>query len=489
MIIKESDDRQGELVVLERLLVEARGTTSYDLIYSDIQAIKRGVIGEKDVVYHLQSHYRNDTGTLLLNDLRLEIDGQGAQIDHVVLTRSGIAYMLETKAHRGRLMRDETGQWHAIYGRGPTEKKFTISCPIAQSQRHMKAIVDLMRPFNTKLKRVQPVIVVRSDADIDPDLRKTSSIPIIGCDRLPQWIEEQGVLATPRIEGEIQPTAIVQLNDDELLGISLRLIRAHQLGTQDLRGRYGLPAAAAPATAPANDTGGQGDGDAAQGASRYVGRYIRRSVVETVDGAFAVRQHEDDMRTIQAVGEDVEFRKAVSRCCKRAGGIWIEQDKAWLLSFDACNDVVNDLSDRQPAAPYADEPAPAPVEPAVPFKGESVLRQVSGNGKLLEATTPDGPVRFFQMPDNRYAVRTDGVVMVDMRVQAACAGLGEWYPKYSNWILPNDRNLVEKVARIMADLEVRNPDDMAAPKGRQIDGRHRRRGDGQDRPEKVQARR
>src|ERR1700761_7626994 len=99
MVLKEADDRSGDIAQLKILLRES-GLTDFQRknIKEQLWNLEKGIKGEEDAAYFLNFHFRPYKRTILLHDLRFALtNGKTAQIDHLIINRCLEIYVLETK--------------------------------------------------------------------------------------------------------------------------------------------------------------------------------------------------------------------------------------------------------------------------------------------------------------------------------------------------------------------------------------------------------
>nr|WP_242478760.1 nuclease-related domain-containing protein [Rubrivivax gelatinosus] len=105
-MIKSADDKSKRLALLEDLqkspLLDRR---QRDSLRDEQFRLKRGIAGERDAAHFLDNYLRDDPDRMLLHDLRFQVDGEVVQIDHLILTRGMVVYLLETKNFNG-ILRD-----------------------------------------------------------------------------------------------------------------------------------------------------------------------------------------------------------------------------------------------------------------------------------------------------------------------------------------------------------------------------------------------
>jgi len=99
--------------------------------------LKPGDKGERDAAHYLDMSFRDSKNLAVLHDLRLEADGQTAQIDHLIVDRLLTFFLLETKTYNGSLHINEQGEFMVEYS---GERRYGIESPMEQSRRHEKVL-------------------------------------------------------------------------------------------------------------------------------------------------------------------------------------------------------------------------------------------------------------------------------------------------------------------------------------------------------------
>lgn len=87
-----------------------------DKIQTSSASIKfdAGIKQEHDVAFYLRRAYKNSEQVMVLNDLRIEHDGESAQIDHLIVYTYGFI-VVESKSIRGEVNVNEYGEWTRSY--------------------------------------------------------------------------------------------------------------------------------------------------------------------------------------------------------------------------------------------------------------------------------------------------------------------------------------------------------------------------------------
>ena len=73
-----------------------------------------GIKQEHDVAFYLRRAYKNSEQVMVLNDLRIEHDGESAQIDHLIVYTYGFI-IVESKSIRGEVKVNEYSEWTRSY--------------------------------------------------------------------------------------------------------------------------------------------------------------------------------------------------------------------------------------------------------------------------------------------------------------------------------------------------------------------------------------
>lgn len=134
MIIKSPDDRSKRLRLLEELRKSDRlDDRQKDWLRNEYRRLAPGHAGELDAVHYINSAYRDGPNHAVLHDLRLEADGYVAQIDHLIVNRFLMFFLLETKTYNGSLEINEHGEFSVEYA---DERRYGIESPLEQSRRH-----------------------------------------------------------------------------------------------------------------------------------------------------------------------------------------------------------------------------------------------------------------------------------------------------------------------------------------------------------------
>ena len=98
MQIKAADGRERDIAELERLLtVPNVESPTRRRIETEIRQIRAGAKGEHDAAYEIEFYFGASPNFATIHDLRIEVDGKVAQIDHLIINRMAEIYVCESK--------------------------------------------------------------------------------------------------------------------------------------------------------------------------------------------------------------------------------------------------------------------------------------------------------------------------------------------------------------------------------------------------------
>ena len=194
MLIKSADDKSKRIALFEDLKNSPMlDSWQKDRLRDELQKLRRGIQGEKDSAHYLNNYFKDSPNHAVIHDLRIEVEGEVAQIDHLLINRVLDFYMLETKNFNGDVTITPHGEFSVEY-RG--ENVYNIPSPIEQSKRHE----NVLRRLFTKLEisgragtapHFKHVVLVDPKAAIHrPDQKRFDSSMVIRADQFRTWQEE-----------------------------------------------------------------------------------------------------------------------------------------------------------------------------------------------------------------------------------------------------------------------------------------------------------
>lgn len=142
MLIKSADDKSNRIALLEGWLMSTRlNQKQREWIVAELSNLRKGIKGERDAAFYIDSYYRDSENYAVIHDLRLVVNGDVAQIDHLLVNRLGHFYLLETKNYNANINITDHGEFSVSYG---NEAPYGIQSPIEQSRRHGKVLTTLL---------------------------------------------------------------------------------------------------------------------------------------------------------------------------------------------------------------------------------------------------------------------------------------------------------------------------------------------------------
>ena len=190
MLLKSADDKSTRLSLLEDLQkFNDLDTQQKRWLSQELQRCKKGIQGESESAHYLDSYFKDRENHIVLHDLRLVVEGEIAQIDHLIVNRAGHFYLIETKNYAGDLIVNEHGEFTVQY----EHDAFGIPSPWEQSRRHERILAKLLPKLEIsartdKLPDFHHLVMMHPKAIIrrpDPKVFDTSFL--IKADQFPTW--------------------------------------------------------------------------------------------------------------------------------------------------------------------------------------------------------------------------------------------------------------------------------------------------------------
>ncbi len=193
MLIKSADDKSKRLALLEELqkssLLDVR---QKDWLRTELRNLRAGIKGEQAAAFYLDGHYKDGQNNVLLHDLRFKLDDEVAQIDHLVINRTGYMVLIETKNYSGDLEVNTHGEFTVRY----SQERYGIPSPYEQSRRHARILGKLLERLEIstrtdKLPEFHNVVMMHPQAIIQrPDPKAFDTSFLIKADQFPAWHEK-----------------------------------------------------------------------------------------------------------------------------------------------------------------------------------------------------------------------------------------------------------------------------------------------------------
>lgn len=240
MIVKNADDKNAAIAVLESLHRQA-GTKQQKLIEDELRMLRAGIKGEQESAYHIDFDLRDSEITAVIHDLRLEMGGRVAQIDHLVIHRTHKFYVLETKSFAHGLKITDEGEflrwndWKKTYEGMPS--------PIEQNRRHAEVLSYVLEKLGYRDPEIESFILVSPGARID----RSKSHPCPEVVKADQFITafKKRYLASISSIGGLVGGLSKALFGDSAETIANQLVRLHKPIAIDYEAKFGIPSKSA----------------------------------------------------------------------------------------------------------------------------------------------------------------------------------------------------------------------------------------------------
>lgn len=236
MILKSADDKSAQIASLESLLSTAGPLKSR--IEQELRNLRAGIKAERDAAYLIDFDFKDSTKTAVIHDLRIEVNGRVAQIDHLLIHRTLNIFVLETKHFHAGLKITDTGEflrWNQFKGNYEG-----MPSPLAQNERHITVLKDLISRMDMPTRlgiRLAPdfqsVVLVDAHARIDrPKGFDTSNV--IKADMLLPLIEK--LIDTQNVLSSLAKFVGWETVEE----IGRNLVAMHRPVTFDYAARFGV---------------------------------------------------------------------------------------------------------------------------------------------------------------------------------------------------------------------------------------------------------
>lgn len=142
MLIKSADDKESQIAILQNLLSHARvPAEKRQLIERELRNLSIGIATERQAAFEIDFYAAPSKNLFVIHDLRLEVGGRIAQIDHLLMNRAFEVFVLETKTFGTGLSINERGEFSTSYD----GREVGIPSPIEQNARHISVLKDAFK--------------------------------------------------------------------------------------------------------------------------------------------------------------------------------------------------------------------------------------------------------------------------------------------------------------------------------------------------------
>lgn len=154
MIIKNKDNYQDQIDYLSDLLERDLPEDKKSLIEREIKSLTSAEKNEDNSTAYLDGFFKSSKDWLLIHDLRLEHEGDSAQIDHVLIGRMMDMYVIDAMSFNSGVSISEDGEFSYFY----QDKLFPLVSPLAQNKNDI-ALLDKFLLANDLLPKRLGVVL------------------------------------------------------------------------------------------------------------------------------------------------------------------------------------------------------------------------------------------------------------------------------------------------------------------------------------------
>jgi hypothetical protein len=251
MLLKTADDKSEDIDELEALLgrsdVNGRQRRAVE---NELRAIRLGAKAEADAAYQLDFDLGDNKHWAVIHDLRIDLDGRVAQIDHLVISRLLEVFVCESKSYAGGVKVNERGEWSTYRDR----HTIGIPSPVEQNRRHIQVLEEVVKRRYVKLPRrivtIKPsfknVVLVSPDGLITRPRKRIPELDsVVKVDQFRTFL----------LDRDIPDRRILKfLRSGELEVFGRQLVALHRPASVDWAARFGIRSAAPVPATPTTPT-------------------------------------------------------------------------------------------------------------------------------------------------------------------------------------------------------------------------------------------
>ena len=155
MLLKEIDKRKEEdIQCLKNKLKLSDSEKQKYLIRQELKKLESGMKGEQETAYFIDFNLKDSENYMVLHDLRFEIDGLTAQIDHLLINKAVGIILVETKNTQAEVSINDDGTMLYDYN----NKLYNLPNPLAQSHRHELVLDKILKKYNMEIEIMSYVV-------------------------------------------------------------------------------------------------------------------------------------------------------------------------------------------------------------------------------------------------------------------------------------------------------------------------------------------
>lgn len=240
MLIKSADDKESQIAILKNLLSHERvPPEKRHLIERELRNLSIGVATERQAAFEIDFYAARSKNLFVIHDLRLEISGRVAQIDHLLMNRAFEVFVLETKTFSTGLSINERGEFSTSYD----GKEIGIPSPVEQNARHISVLKDAFKEIGLPKRlgiTLQPtfnsVVLVSPKAIISRSKITDIDASIIKLDQFFSWYHKKMDALTLK-----DTIGILRVcSSDTVKNLGEKLLSLHKPGRVDYIKRFEL---------------------------------------------------------------------------------------------------------------------------------------------------------------------------------------------------------------------------------------------------------
>ena len=151
------DSKDDQIAELERLASIAPADRRLK-IEQELRMLRAGIKAEKEAAYLIDFDYKSSPRTMVLHDLRLEVNNRVAQIDHLLIHWTLNIFVLETKCFHAGIKITDNGEFLMWNDYKKTYEG--MPSPFAQNDRHIAVLTDAFNKIDMPSRlgiRLSPV--------------------------------------------------------------------------------------------------------------------------------------------------------------------------------------------------------------------------------------------------------------------------------------------------------------------------------------------
>ena len=240
MLLKQKDNRDSDIQELNRLLGSNLTAKQRFMVERELKCLQSGERNEQNSAYYLDFRYKDSQNWAVLHDLRIELRGRVAQIDHLLINRFLDVFVLESKNYYYGIKVTPEGEF--LVWNGKTYQ--AIESPIEQNNRHIQALQMAVEDRNLGPRRLgfaipinyrNIVLLSPTSKIIRPDAAPFDLSAIQKADAFSSFaskeVEKKTIIEAPKIIGS-----------DTLQEFGEKLVKLHRPGSFDYAAKFGIQA-------------------------------------------------------------------------------------------------------------------------------------------------------------------------------------------------------------------------------------------------------